>query len=226
MFDPDSLKRLTAQQEKAYRYILDRIEGMGMPPTLRELGSFMGFSSVGSVQDVVSALRKKGYLKHGSDKKSRSLIPAVHSFDKRSKSEIPDTVEMPIIEVPLLGSVPAGVPSEAIELKVGSMFVPSMIERSPGIKKQNLYALRTSGASMEGAGIFDGDLLLCHKQETANPSEIVVALVDEEATCKRLLKDPKRGWMLKAENPLFADRFADESAFVIIARVLSVQRFL
>lgn len=227
------MKKLTARQMTALKYICKHTESNGCAPTLRELCQYMGYRAVGSAQDVISSLRKKGYLIQPDRQLARSLIltdlgkktarsqgATIHTM----RTKRPVSYDEDSFRIPILGSVPAGHPMEAIEHAIGNLLVsPSLLPR-PLPRPESLFGLRAQGVSMIGAGILNGDWLIVKSQKEAPVGSIVVARAGEEATVKRLMKDPQRGWYLKAENPDFDSIYAAETPFQIIGQVLALQR--
>lgn len=218
------MKKLTPRQQKAFEFIRTHTDRLGYAPTLRELCEYMGYKAVGSAQDVIASLRKKGYLTIPGRQVARSLALSdqgkryygVRVVDSRHADDS--------FLIPRLGSVPAGVPSEAIEdpsgaLRVSSSLLPRWVRGS-----DKLFALQAVGLSMVQAGILDGDWLIVHQQNEAPPGTIVVAQVEGSATVKRLVYDKLQGWFLKPENPDFEEIYAERVPFEILGRVVALQR--
>jgi repressor LexA len=164
--DEDARDELTDRQKEILAYINQSIAERGFPPTLREIGRQFGIKSTNGVNDHLRALEKKGYLQR-EDMKSRALRPV-------------DTVGQ-TVEVPILGKVAAGQPLLAVQnhedtVKVDRFFIGA---------NREVFALRVKGDSMIEAGIFDGDYVFVRKQLQATPGEIVVAMIEDEATVKR-----------------------------------------
>lgn len=167
---------LTDRQKQVLSFISESIQERGYPPTLREIGERMGIRSTNGVNDHLKALEKKGYL-HREDLKSRALRPI--GIDVPSLPQAPQANDN-TIPVPILGQVAAGMPLLATEqvedtVKVDRFFVG---------QHRDVFALRVRGESMIEAGIFDGDYIFVRKQATARPGEIVVAMINDEATVK------------------------------------------
>jgi repressor LexA len=168
--DEDERDALTDRQKEILDFISKAIAKHGYPPTLREIGSHFGIKSTNGVNDHLRALEKKGYLKR-EDLKSRALRPIV---------PIGQTVD-----VPILGRVAAGQPLLAVRnyedtVKVDRFFIG---------QNREVFALRVKGESMIEAGIFDGDYVFVRKQLQAPSGEIVVVMIDDEATVKRYYPD-------------------------------------
>lgn len=160
---------LTDRQQLVLNFITRSIERRGYPPTLREIGHHLGIRSTNGVNDHLKALEKKGYLAR-EDLKSRALRP-IASLDGMTGS---------MVDVPLLGRVAAGEPILAVEeaedtVRVDRFFLGSHRE---------VFALRVKGDSMIEAGIYDGDFIFVRKQAAADRGDIVVAMIEGEATVK------------------------------------------
>lgn len=213
------MSKLTATQEKALAYIHDSLERTGVAPTLREICSYMGYSAIRSAQDLVTALRKKGYLIENERQTARGIIPT--NLSRRLEGDDPD-----LVMVPCLGSVPAGNPLEAIEDHVATLRLSKSLLPKPTPRPEELFALRASGDSMSGAGILDGDWLVVRMANEAPKDTIVVAQVDSEVTVKRLKQDKRLGWYLQPENPRFKPLYAAEHPFSVVGQVVALQRAL
>jgi repressor LexA len=169
---------LTAQQSKLLRFITGHIRQEGHPPTIREVGKAFGFRSTGTVRDHLAALRRKNYLRTLPGK-SRGLLPV----DWRRG-------------LPLLGRVPAGGPVLTEENLEGN------VDLTTAFTGEKVFALKVQGDSMMDAGIRTGDLVVVRAQDHAEPEDIVVALVDGEATVKRLARRNGKLWLQPA-NPSY-----------------------
>jgi repressor LexA len=180
----------------------------------------MGYSAIGSAQDLINALRKKGYLETPDKQAARSLFLTRRA---RVEQEIADDDPYTFV-VPCLGAVPAGDPREAIEDSVGTLRMSRTMFAKPLPAPESLFALRASGLSMMNAGILDGDWLVVKSCGDAPSGSIVVARVDGEATVKRLMRDRKSGWFLQPENPEFEPIFAVDDPFEIVGQVVALQR--
>lgn len=218
------MERLTPPQQKALSFIREEIIARGTPPTLREVCEYMEFGSLGSAQDVVAALRKKGFLENPDRQSARSLIltPKAQLFfgDLSDGDDLTDDVWT----LPCLGSVPAGNPLEAVEARVGLLSFSSSLLPRPRPKKETLFALKAQGESMVGAGILSGDWLVVQGRSDAAIGTIVVARVEQEITVKRLMDDRKRGPYLMPENPSFSPIYGREKPFEVVGKVVALQR--
>jgi repressor LexA len=166
---------LTDRQREILEFISQSIRERGYPPTLREIGLQFGIRSTNGVNDHLRALEKKGHLLR-EDLKSRALRPVGPRGPVRATTRDED-----MVEVPLIGRVAAGAPLLAVEnvedtVKVDRFFIGQTKE---------VFALRVKGDSMIEDGIFDGDYIFVRKQLQANRGDIVVAMINDEATVKR-----------------------------------------
>lgn len=219
------MERLTKIQERVLLYIRDTAENTGTTPTLRELCKYMDYKSIGSAQDVVAALRRKGYLKSPNGQRARSLM-VTHNGKFYGRPDEDLMHDSNTLAIPCLGKVPAGHPIEAIEERIGVLRVAhSMVGTDRRSKGKRFYALQAEGESMIGAGILDGDWLIIHSQKGADKGDIVVAMIDQEATVKTLERD-RKGWYLKPENPKFKPIYAKDSPFEVLGKVVALQRSL
>jgi repressor LexA len=191
-------------REKVFRFVRDRLAG-GRPPTVREVMEAFGFRSPQTAREHLDALLEEGRLKKE---------PGVARGFR-----LPGRGEAPTVMVPLLGRVPAGPLDLAVEEFEGHF--PVQTRSSPG----ELFGLRVRGDSMKDAGILDGDLVVVRRQPRADSGEIVVAMVGDEATVKRL--HLKRGRIeLHPENTAYAPIVPLPSDVKILGRVVEVRRVL
>lgn len=184
------MQGLTDRQREILEFISRRIDEQGYPPTIREIGEFMGIRSTNGVNDHLKALERKGYLKR-EGLKSRALRPVgFESAREEPKSNVLPTV-VPLrnetIAVPVLGRVAAGAPIMADENVETTVHVDSFFLGTNA--SDRVFALRVTGQSMIEAGIHDGDYIFVRKQLEARPGQIVVAMIDGEATVKRYQPD-------------------------------------
>ncbi|MDX2021497.1 MAG: transcriptional repressor LexA [Deltaproteobacteria bacterium] len=169
--DEDERDALTDRQREILDFISQSIEGRGYPPTLREIGSHFGIRSTNGVNDHLRALEKKGYLQR-EDLKSRALRPVASLSPAAGNG---------FVEIPILGRVAAGQPLLAVENTEGTV----KVDRFFIGENREVFALRVTGDSMIEDGIFNGDFVFVRKQLKAEPGEIVVAMIGDEATVKR-----------------------------------------
>ncbi len=216
------MMKLSPSQKKALFFIADSISRESIAPTLRELCAYMGYRSIGSAQDVINTLRNKGYLAQAERQAARNFV--LTKEGQRAVGQ-PETVDSnDTLNVPILGAVPAGFPAEPLEDSDGTLRLARSLLPKPCPPLSDLFALKISGQSMVNAGIVDGDFVVVKKAKKAPQGSVVVARVDGEVTCKRLMNDVKRGWYLKPENPEFENIYADGFELEILGSVIALQR--
>lgn len=202
------MKELTKKQSNILEFIRDSQVRYNSTPTLREIMTRFKFKAIGTAQYYLKNLERKGYIKREKDK-ARSI--SVVGLKKPLRD---------IIDVPVVGRVAAGNPILAVENIEGYVAIDKTWARG-----DNVFALKISGNSMINAGINDGDFAIIRKQPTAHDGEIVVALIDNEATVKRFYKTDDT-ITLKAENqniePLSYHK--DDANISIIGKVIGVFR--
>lgn len=186
---------LTDRQKEVLRFIAATTEQRGFPPTIREIGEEFSIRSTNGVNDHLKALERKGYLSRG-EQKSRALVPTASG---RQLLGLLGSKADGTVEVPVVGRVAAGAPLLAEEnledpVRIDGALLPV------GPAARDVFALRVKGDSMIGDGIFDGDLVFVRRQSAARPGEIVVALIENEATCKRYFPEGDR-IRLEPSNP-------------------------
>jgi repressor LexA len=180
------MEELTDRQKQILSFIVRESEERGFPPTIREIGEEMDIRSTNGVYDHLQALERKGYLTRG-EQQSRSLVPT-----KRARLVLGiggPRRDPTLIDVPVLGRVAAGAPLLATENIQDSVRIDSFLLGGSG---REVFALRVKGESMIEDGINDGDYLFVRKTPTAHSGEIVVALIEDEATVKRYYPEGDR----------------------------------
>lgn len=209
-------KKLTEKQQLILDFINSQINEKGYPPSVREICSAVGLKSTSTVHGYLQRLEKKGLL-HKESSKPRALRVLDHNSEIRRKEN--DSLPMKeLIEVPIVGKVTAGQPILAVENIEDTFPIPAEIAQN-----EDVFALYVSGESMIDAGIFDGDLVIVRQQSTANNGDIVVALIEDEATVKRFYKE-KGYFRLQPENELMDPILVKEVS--ILGKVVGVFRKL
>jgi repressor LexA len=246
-------EELTDRQRDILVYIRRHITENGYPPTVREIGSAFGIRSTNGVADHLKSLERKGYIARGS-LKSRALRPidvvegdptfndapvvgdelrgatitslAAHrervGVGRTVTGEVESVGSGRMVTVPVLGAVAAGAPILAEEHAEDSVQVDSFL--LGGHRK--VFALRIKGDSMIGDGIFDGDYIFVKKQLTASEGEIVVAMIENEATVKRIYREGDR-IRLQPSNPRLEPIYVHKDQFretQVLGVVLGVYR--
>ncbi|MFH1360671.1 MAG: transcriptional repressor LexA [Candidatus Omnitrophota bacterium] len=193
-------QKLTPKQKKVLRFIYEEIKNSRLPPTIREIAEQFGFSSTGTVRDYLRALVSKGYIKISAGK-SRAI----------------ELVKEALFQVPVVGSVAAGHPTLAVEDIEGYLDLDSLV-----YPEDDYFALRVKGDSMIDAGILPNDFVLIRRQQVAEVGEIVVALIDDEATVKTLAKRGDK-FFLEPANARYKPIPVTRDT-VIIGKVLNIIR--
>jgi repressor LexA len=179
----------------------------GEPPTTREVQEAFGFRAVQSAREHLEALVADGLLQKASGRaRGYRLSAGLASV-------------APTRMVPLLGRVQAGALTTALEEPEGYLPIPSRLPES------ELFALRVHGDSMRDAAILSGDIVIVRKQPSAASGEIVVALVGDEATVKRLRKRGRRVELVP-ENPDFETISPSAADLTLLGKVIEVRRYL
>ena len=196
-------KPLTDRQNQIFSYIQKRIRQDGYPPTIREIGGQFGFSEK-AAYDHLNALQKKEYIKREPGKPRAIAI----------MGEMPQD----IIEIPIYGRVAAGEPLLASQNIEDTLPIPTRMANT-----HDCFALRIIGYSMIGVGILEGDFVIVRAQSDADPGDIVVALLEDEATVKRFYPEGDR-IRLQPENPSIAPSVVDADIVQILGKVIGVHR--
>ncbi len=166
-------KTLTDKQRAILEYIQQQIVERGHPPTVREIGEEFNISSTNGVRTHLTALIKKGYIK-----KQKLISRGI---------ELTQSLTRGVGRLPLVGTVPAGQPIDAIENIEGEIAVDQTF-----LPRGDSFTLTVAGDSMKNAGIYDGDIVVVKKQRVAQKGDIVVAIIDGEATVKRYFPEGKQ----------------------------------
>jgi repressor LexA len=226
---------LTDRQLEVLRFIARQIEDRGYPPTIREIGEALEIRSTNGVNDHLKALERKGYLSR-DPVKSRALIPtsAARGVLGGGGEDGDNVVSIHrgatarpgsrLVEIPIVGRVAAGQPILAQERVEDTVQVDAFLL---GTNKK-VYGLRVQGDSMIGDGILPGDYVFVKKQLHADDGEIVVAMIDDEATVKRVYFEGDRV-RFQPSNPRMAPIYVRQSDFrstMILGVVVGVYRKL
>lgn len=195
------------KEAKILEYIKNRISETGYSPSMRDIRDALGIKSTSTVHAYIDRLEKKGLLSK-DDGKSRSL--RIDGYNKD---------EGEIVKIPILGNVAAGIPITAVENRDG--YVEFALER--GIcSKEELFALKIKGESMIEAGIMNGDTVIVKRTPVADNGKIVIALIDDEATCKRLYAEEGH-IRLQPENSSMKPIIVDK--VTVLGEVIACVRF-
>lgn len=195
---------LKAKEQAILDYIEQRIWETGYSPSVRDICAALGIKSTSTVQMYIDRLDAKGYLEKDSNK-SRSL-------------RVPGAGNGKHYSVPIVGQVAAGIPILAAENRDG--YIDYSTEKN--FDKDALFALRVKGESMKDIGIMSGDIVIVERRDYAENGEIVVAMIDEEATVKRFFKEDGR-YRLQPENAEMEPIYTDEVS--VLGKVVALARY-
>ena len=198
---------LTDRQRRILDYIAETVDDRGYPPSVREIGDAVGLHSPSSVHAQLATLAEKGLLAKDPTK------PRAISLHRRTAGT---TRRTSTTDVPLVGRIAAGGPILAEQNLEDTMTLPRDL-----VGSGTLFALTVRGDSMTGAGIMDGDTVVVRQQNSAEDGEIVAALIEDEATVKRLSRRGGRVHLI-AENPAYDDIVPDELS--LLGKVVAVLR--
>lgn len=217
---------LTEKQAVILKFITEHIQHVGFPPTVREIAIYFSISAKAS-HDHLRAIAKKGYLRlFPGSARGMELVKSDEDLTEENSpfsSGLADLSASTVI-VPLVGSIAAGTPILAEENIEAKLSFPSTLLPTSG----EMFALRVRGDSMEGAGIFDGDIAVIKKikspQTELQNGDIVAALLEEEATLKTFQKK-RRNIELHPENPRYKIIPLNEKSFAsIMGKLVGVYR--
>lgn len=199
------MRKLKPREQSVYDYISESIVENGYAPSVRDIEEALGFRSTSTVQMYINRLEEFGLIKK-SDGKSRSIT-------------LTGTTPIGTNKVPVLGKVTAGSPILAAQNFDG--YVDFAVE-SRRYDPKNLFALKVSGVSMIEAGIMDGDYVIVNRCDYAENGEIIVALIDDEATVKTFYKENGH-FRLQPENSSLKPIIVKEMS--VLGKVVASVRF-
>ena len=211
------MAKLTKMQQKIYDYIAETTRQQGYPPSVREIGEAVGLRSPSTVHFHLKHMEELGVLTKGAGKgRALTLAPldGASSATPAAAEPAPEP-ETPAGRVPIVGTVAAGSPILAQEC------IEDYLTFDTNGREGEYFALRVRGESMLNAGILPGDLVVVHQQPVAHNGEIVVALLGDEATVKRLSRRNGEVWLLP-ENEAYSPIDGREAS--ILGKVTAVVR--
>jgi repressor LexA len=188
--------KLSERQQEILVFLRDFIARNGYPPSVREIGEAVGLSSSSTVHSHLNTLENKGFIKRDPssaraltilDRDTDTAAPVDPTAARRTDADAPGRLPRNVIALPLVGCVAAGTPTLAEQNIEDSLTLPTQIVGDTGS-----FLLTVRGESMIEAGILDGDYVVVKEQPTAHNGEIVVALIDDEATVKTFYREPDR----------------------------------
>ena len=202
---------LTPEQERVLAFIKKSRDKTGAPPTVREIAEALGYKSPNNARQHLRLIEQKGFLRLFQGK-ARGIEIVSQAADDLE----PD---LDSIGVPIIGSVAAGAPITAIENIEGYLTLDRTMFRG-----DDLFALRIRGDSMTGIGVLNGDIVVVKKKQTAENGEVVVVIIDGDATLKRFIRQNGKVF-LHAENPAYNDiELQSVSSIQIAGKLVGVIR--
>jgi repressor LexA len=193
------LDELSKRQKNIMEYIIAQVQEKGYPPSVREIGEAVGLSSSSTVHAHLAKLEQLGYIRRDPTK-PRAIEVLVGQMNENQADYYQE-----LINIPVVGTVTAGVPVLATQNIEEYFPLPRNFTKS-----EDVFMLKIKGDSMINAGIFDGDLVVVSKESAAMVNgEIVVAMLDDEATVKRFYKE-KNKIRLQPENEKYEPIYATD----------------
>jgi repressor LexA len=193
---------LTAEQQRVLSYLVSYRAENGFPPTVREIAAALNYRSPNNVRQHLRLIEQKGFIR---------LLPGRARGIEINASCAAEEYDEEEQGVPLIGSVAAGKPITAIENVDGYVTLDKSI-----FKGEGLFALRIKGDSMNGMGILNNDIVVVRKKDQAEHGEVVVVVIDGDATLKRFIKE-NGSIRLRAENPAYEDIVLDPGSVIQVA---------
>lgn len=185
-------RELNKKEQAILKFIAKTIDEEGYPPSVREIGQAIGLKSTATVHGYIEKLEQKGFIKKVSQKGRTLRLVKGEEISVNKTKDVYSGKEM--VEVPVLGKITAGLPILAVENVSDTFPIPIDF-----VGNNESFMLIVKGESMIEAGILDGDYIIVKRQNVANNGEIVVALIDDEATVKTFYKE-KNYIRLQPEN--------------------------
>ncbi len=203
------MNELTPKQKQLLDLLSDEIRTQGLPPSISEIAKGLKVKSKNAVSKLLNALEEKGYIRRSSKARGIEVL-----------NPEGEAMGLGMISLPVIGRVTAGLPMLAEEQIEDWLNLPASLVRG----RKDVFLLRVQGRSMKDAGILDGDLVIVKQQKLGEVNDIVVALLDDEATVKRLVKKDNK-FYLKAENKEYPNIYP-EHEWSIQGKVIGVIRRL
>lgn len=198
--------RITAKQSEILEYIKSQIVNKGYPPSVRDICEAVHLKSTSSVHAHLETLEKNGYIRRDPTKpRAIEIIDDNFNLTRRE-----------VVNVPLIGQVAAGQPILAVENITNYFPIPAEF-----LNNSETFMLNVKGDSMINMGIYDGDMIIVRRQQTADNGEVIVALVDDSATVKRFYKEDGH-YRLQPENDFMDPIIVDNVE--IVGKVIGLIR--
>ena len=190
MAKSDKANKMTRKQQEIYDFIAAFIAEHSYPPSVREICDGVGLRSPSTVHFHLQNMEEKGFLAKDGKARALTLAQTAEKAAAAPAEPVYEEPEIPAGRVPIVGTVAAGTPILAQEC------IEDYLTFDTNGRDGEYFALRVRGESMLNAGILPGDLVVVHQQREAHNGEIVVALIEDEATVKRLQRRNGEVWLL------------------------------
>jgi repressor LexA len=201
------MEPLTPKQHELLELLTEEIRNQGLPPSISEIAKALRLKSKNAVAKLLRILETKGYIRRSGKARGIEVL-----------NPEGDPIGRGLISIPLLGRITAGLPMLAEEQIEDWLNLPVSLVRG----RKDVFLLKVQGMSMKDAGILNGDLVIVKQQKIAEANDIVVALLEDEATVKRLVKKDSK-FFLKAENKDYPNIYP-EHEWSIQGKVIGVIR--
>jgi repressor LexA len=180
--------KLSERQQEILEFLRDSVMEHGYPPSVREIGEAVGLSSSSTVHSHLNSLEDKGFIRRDpSSARALTIVDQGEKAVEAREGELHPRLPRNVVELPLVGRVAAGAPLLAEQNIEESLLLPTQI-----VGDTSSFLLTVKGESMIEAGIFDGDYVVVKEQPTAHNGDIVVALIEDEATVKTFYREADR----------------------------------
>ena len=212
-------KKLNDKQQQILDFVNSQVEEKGYPPSVREICSAVGFKSTSTVHGYLEKLEKSGLiLKDPTKPRALRVIGSNKKSVVREHSEPKDYYSRrELIDIPIVGKVTAGQPILAVENIEDTFPLPVDF-----VQNSTAFMLKVQGDSMVEAGILDRDMVLVRQQSTANNGDVVVAMINDEATVKTFYKE--KGYVRLQPQNQYMDPIIVRENLTILGKVIGVFR--
>ena len=191
---PDFRQPLTAEQKRVLDFIVLYIKEHSMPPTIRDISTAFGYKSINSARQHLRLIEQKGHIRC-----TPGIARGIEVVDNKQQASDPIKAIANVREVPIIGTVAAGAPITAEENHSGTISVDGDL-----FNEDKLFTLRIRGDSMKDIGVFNGDYVIVRQQDNANDGDVVVAIIEGDATLKRFFRR-NGNVVLHPENSAYSD---------------------
>lgn len=203
------MQELTEKQQKLLSFIIAEIRDKSLPPSVSEMAGFLKVKSKNAVSKLLNQLEEKEYITTSGKARGINVL-----------NTLGESIQKGLFSVPILGSIQAGLPTLAEENIEDWVNLPQTLIKN----RRDVFLLRVRGDSMKNAGIFEGDLVIVKPTKDVKHGDIVVALLHDEATVKRLIKIQNRVY-LKPENENYKNIYPQDE-WTVQGKVVGVIRQL